>query len=72
MSAVQQIEVQIASNDLPFRFCGAPKIFDTTWFLETERAVLAAEPLAVPKMSLLPPPGGFRTLKQIANKNGPN
>lgn len=39
---------------------GAAKMFETIW-LRTERGVAGAVP---PKMSLVPPPGGFNTLKK--------
>lgn len=47
-----------------FKSLDAPKIFDAI-LLRTERGVDGKLP---PKMSLLPPPGGFRTLKNT-NKN---
>lgn len=52
---------------LPFPFFASlvgPKIFDAM-LLRTERGVDGKLP---PKMSLLPPPGGFRTLKEQEEK----
>lgn len=57
-------ELKKIQGDLPlpfFKSLDAPKIFDAIVLLRTERGVDGKLP---PKMSLLPPPGGFKTLEK--------